>query len=769
MADKQLRFVITGKDSGASAALKGVGDHAQSVGSRIGGAFSKLGGQIGGEFGDVLNTVGEGFDKLGEKGTSRLQKLGAAGAGLAAVGGLLTAMGDKEKAASQQLDQAITNSGHSADDFSKQIEDTVHHMERYGISAIHTKDALTTLTNATHDPKKAIDLMGVAADLAAAKHIDLNSAATQLARGLNGSAKVFKQYGIQVATNADGTKDYAGAVDRLAQVVHGQASAAADTFTGKLKALRTEVTDNVSAFGAKFGPAITAAGVGFMVMAPLLSAAGGAIKRVGSSFITTGAEAEAGAAGVAAADTEIVAGNEAAAASGNQLAASQGRGKLAALGMAGGVAALGVGVAMLGFTISKHLQQNSTWGNAMVDLKGASDKLTTALVNNAGSTDDAAKQWIQGHIAAQGLADKAAKVGITVDQMTAAVQGGGDATMALIDQWKKTGKPSGDTIAALMMLQANYEKGTAAAAAHAAATAHVSSAVSDQARWLGTSDTALTTANATEAKNAETLKKQTLAMQMANDAAGLLAQGFDRLTNKNISSEQANIAFLDSEHAVTTAVKQNGKSLSDNTTNGRANRSAVLSSIQAAQAHAEAVGKQTGSVNKATGAYRTDITALRTHLTQIGLNTNEVDALIRKYGGLPKIKITKLDAQDYATAKARALKRQLDALHDKTVRVTLEAIKGNVGAGVRFTAGGSDFFPGGETTIAEREPEAIYLPRGAQVKPLSSMGHGGGSQTINVQIVSPQVWAGNEAELARHLAGLWGRTGIKIPATAVGN
>jgi len=62
-----------------------------------------------------------------------------------------------------------------------------------------------------------------------------------------------------------------------------------------------------------------------------------------------------------------------------------------------------------------------------------------------------------------------------------------------------------------------------------------------------------------------------------------------------------------------------------------ANLSAVLSSIQAAQAHAQAVGKQSGSVRKATATFHADIDALRAHLIALGLSKTQVDNVIKSY------------------------------------------------------------------------------------------------------------------------------------------
>ena len=64
------------------------------------------------------------------------------------------------------------------------------------------------------------------------------------------------------------------AIDKLAAVLKGQASASADTFTGKLDAIKAKVEDQVSLFGEKYGPAISAIGIAFVAMGSVIEVAG---------------------------------------------------------------------------------------------------------------------------------------------------------------------------------------------------------------------------------------------------------------------------------------------------------------------------------------------------------------------------------------------------------------------------------------------------------------------------------------------------------------
>lgn len=273
MADtKTLKLNIVGDSASGRKALQDVATESEATGSKIGGAFSSLFSKLGsinalGPLAEGFNILGEGADKLAEKHTSLTEKMAITGAGALGLGGILTAAGSHDKQAMDQLSQAITNTGGSYSDYKEEIEKTIKSQENYGNSAAATQNALQTLTQATGDPKKALEEMGTAANLAAAKHEDLSTASNQLAQILGGKGtKTLAQFGITVGKNADGTKDYQGAIDALSKKVDGQASASTDNWTSKLDVLKTKIEDNVASLGEKYGPAITTIGAGMTAM-----------------------------------------------------------------------------------------------------------------------------------------------------------------------------------------------------------------------------------------------------------------------------------------------------------------------------------------------------------------------------------------------------------------------------------------------------------------------------------------------------------------------
>ena len=266
MAGPSVAVRVIGDMSGLGKAFTDAGATASKAGDKIksalGGALSTL-NQTGilGPFGDAIQGGMDALDKLAAKGKDTGAKLAGAGGIMAGVGLGLQAIASKEQASHQQLQQAVENTGASYDDYADKIDKAVKGNEKYGDTADKTQNALQILTQATHDPAKALDLLSTATNVAAAKHEDLTTAAGQVGKVFNGNQKLLKEYGIVVDKNTGLTKDGKTATQALADVTAGQASAAADTFTGKMKGISAAVEDQASKFASKYGPAITGAGV----------------------------------------------------------------------------------------------------------------------------------------------------------------------------------------------------------------------------------------------------------------------------------------------------------------------------------------------------------------------------------------------------------------------------------------------------------------------------------------------------------------------------
>lgn len=154
----------------------------------------------------LASELGSGaFESLG----GSLGKKLLVGFGAVAVGGLIADLVKQsvDAAGQAQLSQAklqtvIRDSGHTYDAFSVGIEEADSSMRKFGFTNSETQDALGVLTTALGDPKKALDVLGVSADLAKAKNMDLNSAALLVAKAMEGQTRPLKALGIDLPVYA---------------------------------------------------------------------------------------------------------------------------------------------------------------------------------------------------------------------------------------------------------------------------------------------------------------------------------------------------------------------------------------------------------------------------------------------------------------------------------------------------------------------------------------------------------------------------------------
>ena len=200
------------------------------------------------------------FDKLAGFGKAALFGLGAAAVGVGVLG---VEMADKFEQSHAKLETALKNAGSSFDQFSSQIDVAQKSMEAYGYTNAQTQEALANLTTATKDPKKALDDLSLAADLAKYKHIDLADAATAVARASEGNTRALKQLGIDLPVASTNAAQLAKAHDALSAAtdkasaflkVHSDAvdssskyHAAYETLLGKVSAAQQAVNDKSSA------------------------------------------------------------------------------------------------------------------------------------------------------------------------------------------------------------------------------------------------------------------------------------------------------------------------------------------------------------------------------------------------------------------------------------------------------------------------------------------------------------------------------------------
>jgi phage-related protein len=279
MAGPSILVRVLGDLSGLGKAASDAGKTAEGVASRAHSAFSGFLGALNqsgvlGPFGAALEGVNDAIGQVIAHGKDIGPMMMGVGGAMAGVGAGLSLLGSKDKAAHQQLQQSIEATGADYAQFGGKIEEAIKHQERFGTTADKTQDALRALTQATHDPQKALDMLGTASDIAAAKHEDLTTAAGQLGKVYNGNTKLLKEFGISIDKTTGLTKDGKTATQALADVLHGQASAAADTFTGKLDAVKARLEDGVATLGQKYGPALQTVGLAVVALGTIWTTIG---------------------------------------------------------------------------------------------------------------------------------------------------------------------------------------------------------------------------------------------------------------------------------------------------------------------------------------------------------------------------------------------------------------------------------------------------------------------------------------------------------------
>ena len=187
--------------------------------------FTTAMGEARGEVASLEKQGVGSFDKLATFGKAALFGLGTAAIG---VGTLSLHMADQFEQSHAKLEQALKNAGASFEDFATPIGDAQKKMEQYGFTNAQTQEALANLTTALKDPKKALDDVALAADLAKFKHIDLADAATVVARAQEGNLRALKQLGIDLPVSASGAAKL-----EAAHIALGKATDSASAYLAK--------------------------------------------------------------------------------------------------------------------------------------------------------------------------------------------------------------------------------------------------------------------------------------------------------------------------------------------------------------------------------------------------------------------------------------------------------------------------------------------------------------------------------------------------------
>jgi len=228
---------LTAAVSEATAGLNKIGDKAVEVGERSSSSFHKLKDVMLGVFGGNLLTSGVmGLEKTLEEMNLAVQDA---------------------QVESERLTTALKNSGNATEANTQLVENSVKSYAELGFTHAQASQAMGTLITATGNVTESTHLMAMAADLARYKHVDLNTAATTLARGTQGSVKAFKELGISLDSTLPKNEAIAKAFDQLNTKIGGQATAYTHSFAGELAVLKEKFNEVAVNVGNVVFPIIT--------------------------------------------------------------------------------------------------------------------------------------------------------------------------------------------------------------------------------------------------------------------------------------------------------------------------------------------------------------------------------------------------------------------------------------------------------------------------------------------------------------------------------
>ena len=155
-----------------------------------------------------------------------------------------------------QLATAMNNAKVNTEANRAAVEKSVTAMENLAFTGNDTRAAMTTLVTATGSVTESEKLMGLAADLARAKHETLGEAASTLSKATTGSAKAFKEFGITLDTTLPKNQAIAEAMDELNQKIGGQAQAYLQTYAGQMELIKTKMEAAKETIGGALLPVL---------------------------------------------------------------------------------------------------------------------------------------------------------------------------------------------------------------------------------------------------------------------------------------------------------------------------------------------------------------------------------------------------------------------------------------------------------------------------------------------------------------------------------
>lgn len=211
------------------------------------------------KMGKEADDAGGKVDKLSH--ASKVATAGVLALGAAFVG--FAAYGIKEATEAEQvmtsLGQTMSNIGVNTDANRKQVEALTESYIQLGFADEDAATGMDKLLRTTGDLQKSQDLLALSADYARAKHISLADASAVIGKASMGSAKAFKEMGIELDTSLPKAQAVDKAMKDLAGTVGGQAQAYTKTFAGQMAIMKEEFNNTAESLGTFLIPMLKSA------------------------------------------------------------------------------------------------------------------------------------------------------------------------------------------------------------------------------------------------------------------------------------------------------------------------------------------------------------------------------------------------------------------------------------------------------------------------------------------------------------------------------
>lgn len=196
-------------------------------------------------------------DSIGKLKLSYLAVAAAVGVAIRTVGKFIKAAAKQEKA-ERTLAAAMKQAGTFTEKAFKEnlkYASSLQKITTFGDEAILGVQKL--LTNFGLEGEELKSLTKATLDLAAAKGMDLTSAADLVAKSVGSSTNALTRYGIQVTGAVGSTERAQTAVENITKLFGGAAAAEADTFSGTIEQTKNALGDLAERIGAKLFPVLS--------------------------------------------------------------------------------------------------------------------------------------------------------------------------------------------------------------------------------------------------------------------------------------------------------------------------------------------------------------------------------------------------------------------------------------------------------------------------------------------------------------------------------